>query len=134
MLVMDMHLLSYSVSRTYAFIVIFGILDIIIYCHIWCYYRNCQIYFMYLLFQGCVEFIVFFSPSGVKYAFHLLQQLRFLISDVKVIRFFQLSATKSEPFVPIRGHPFMTSTRRGLGGSGSGGRMWTGGGGVQPHV
>jgi len=29
----------------------------------------------------------------------------------------------------VRGHPFMTSTRRG---SGSGGRMWTGGG--KPHV
>src|SRR6218665_293727 len=29
------------------------------------------------------------------------------------------------------GHPFMTSARRG---SGSGGRMWTGGEGVQPHV
>lgn len=35
--------------------------------------------------SGCVEFIVFFSPSGVKYAFHLLQQLRFLISDVKLV-------------------------------------------------
>jgi len=33
--------------------------------------------------------------------------------------------------VLTRGHPFMTSTRRG---SGSGGRMWTGGGRVKPHV
>jgi len=31
----------------------------------------------------------------------------------------------------IRGHPFMTSTRRGEG-SGLGGRMWTGGGGPAP--
>jgi len=31
-----------------------------------------------------------------------------------------------------RGHPFMTSTRRGYG-SGSGGRMWTGGGGSSPY-
>src|SRR6218665_675195 len=31
----------------------------------------------------------------------------------------------------VRGHPFMTSTRRGRG-SGSGGRMWTGGGGPAP--
>src|SRR6218665_701984 len=30
---------------------------------------------------------------------------------------------------PIRGHPFMTSTRRG---AGSGGRMWTGMGGQAP--
>src|SRR6218665_3580431 len=29
--------------------------------------------------------------------------------------------------VTVRGHPFMTSTRRGARGSGSGGRMWTGG-------
>src|SRR6218665_2407542 len=34
-------------------------------------------------------------------------------------------------FPALRGHPFMTSTRRGEG-SGSGGRMWTGG--FQPHV
>src|SRR6218665_1356881 len=32
-----------------------------------------------------------------------------------------------------RGHPFMTSTRRGRG-SGSDGRMWTRGEGGQPHV
>ena len=32
----------------------------------------------------------------------------------------------------LRGHPFMTSTRRGIGGSGSGGRRWTGGGGPAP--
>ena len=31
----------------------------------------------------------------------------------------------------LRGHPFMTSTRRGRG-LGSGGRMWTGGGGPAP--
>src|SRR6218665_2515617 len=31
----------------------------------------------------------------------------------------------------LRGHPFITSTRRGNG-SGSGGRMWTGGGGPAP--
>ena len=30
----------------------------------------------------------------------------------------------------VRGHPFMTSTRRG---SGSGGRMWTGAGGPAPR-
>src|SRR6218665_914889 len=34
--------------------------------------------------------------------------------------------------LPIRGHPFMTSTQRGGGRSGSGGRMWTGGGGSSP--
>ena len=33
----------------------------------------------------------------------------------------------------VGGHPFMTSTRRGRG-SGSGGRMWTGEGGSNPHV
>src|SRR6218665_1207779 len=32
----------------------------------------------------------------------------------------------------LRGHPFMTSTRRGGRRSGSGGRMWTGGGGQSP--
>src|SRR6218665_2724489 len=31
----------------------------------------------------------------------------------------------------VRGHPFITSTRRGRG-SGSGGRVWTGGGGPAP--
>lgn len=35
--------------------------------------------------NGCAEYIVFYSPSGVKYAFHLLQQLGFLISDVKLV-------------------------------------------------
>lgn len=35
--------------------------------------------------NGCVEYIVFYSPSGVKYAFHLLQQLGFLANDVKLV-------------------------------------------------
>src|SRR6218665_540638 len=34
-------------------------------------------------------------------------------------------------YYSVRGHPFMTSTRRGRG-SGSGGRMWTEGGGPAP--
>src|SRR6218665_1790606 len=40
--------------------------------------------------------------------------------------------------VTVRGHPFMTSTRRGARGSGSGRRMWTGGGDParcgRPHI
>src|SRR6218665_2362269 len=44
----------------------------------------------------------------------------------------KFSSLDSLSYLPqLRGHPFMTSTRRGRG-SGSGGRMWTGRGGQAP--
>ena len=54
------------------------------------------------------------------------------IKTLKLIAIFRLSSTHSLVPVPIRDHPFMTSTRRGETGSGSGERMWTGGGGPAP--
>src|SRR6218665_4160396 len=54
------------------------------------------------------------------------------IKTLKLIAIFLLSSTHSLVPVPIRDHPFMTSTRRGETGSGSGERMWTGGGGPAP--